>query len=164
MNLHNIRTLYEYHYWATARLLDTVARAPEDAFLNASLGMANLRDTLVHTMSAEWNWRSRWQGVSPTQMLDPAGFPTLAALRERWQTEERQMRAFLSELTDERLQQRIAYNTTDGTPYSNLLWIMMLQVANHGTQHRSELALLLTELGHSPGNLDFIVYVREKGL
>jgi uncharacterized damage-inducible protein DinB len=164
MNLHNIRTLYEYHYWATARLLDTVARAPEDAFLNASLGMANLRDTLVHTMSAEWNWRSRWQGVSPTQMLDPAGFPTLAALRERWQTEERQMRAFLSELTDERLQQRIAYNTTDGTPHSNLLWIMMLQVANHGTQHRSELALLLTELGHSPGNLDFIVYVREKGL
>ncbi|HEX5691239.1 MAG TPA: DinB family protein [Roseiflexaceae bacterium] len=164
MNVEHIRTLYDYHYWANARLLDTVARAPEDAFLNASLGMAQMRDTLVHAMSAEWNWRSRWQGVSHRQMLAPDDFPTLLALRERWQEEEGRMRAFLAELTDERLQQRIAYNTTDGTPHSNVLWIMMLQVLNHGTQHRSELALLLTELGYSPGNLDFIVYVREQRL
>jgi uncharacterized damage-inducible protein DinB len=34
----------------------------------------------------------------------------------------------------------------------------MLHVVNHGTQHRSEVAAILTSLGFSPGNLDLLFY------
>lgn len=40
-----------------------------------------------------------------------------------------------------------------GTRY---LWEVMLHVANHATQHRSEVALMLTTFRHSPGDLDIL--------
>jgi uncharacterized damage-inducible protein DinB len=37
----------------------------------------------------------------------------------------------------------------------------MAHVVNHGTQHRSEAAAMLTEFTHSPGDIDLIMFLRE---
>jgi uncharacterized damage-inducible protein DinB len=36
------------------------------------------------------------------------------------------------------------------------MWQLLAHVMNHGTQHRSEAAALLTEAGRSPGDLDMM--------
>ncbi len=41
-------------------------------------------------------------------------------------------------------------------------WQLLLHQANHQMQHRSEIALWLTQLGCSPGNLDMLFYLREQ--
>ena len=38
------------------------------------------------------------------------------------------------------------------------VWQMLAHVINHGTQHRSEAATILTGIGHSPGEIDMIFY------
>ena len=72
------------------------------------------------------------------------------------------MRAFLAGLTDDDLQRIVHYRTTKGVQGENPLWQLLLHVVNHGTQHRAEAAIMLTQHGCSPGDVDLIVFLRER--
>lgn len=164
MQKSDIILLFDYNYWATQRILAAAEKLSQEQFrepLKQTWG--SLQGKLVHMLSAEWVWRSRFQEQSsPTAHLKADDFPILAALRERWQAEEQAMRGYLNSLSDEQLAQTIAYKTLGGAPNSDILWQLLAHVVNHGTQHRAECAALLTELGHSPGDVDLIVYLRQK--
>ena len=62
------------------------------------------------------------------------------------------MDAWLDTLTDAWLDE-----LGDGVP----MWQMLAHVVNHGTQHRPEAAVILTEAGRSPGDLDMIFFAEE---
>ena len=163
MNTGEIVTLYDYNYWATQRILRAARGLTETEFLaSTALSWGSVRDVLAHTLSAEWIWRTRCQeGRSPAALLDPAEFPTLGALVERWAVEERTMRAYVASLDSATLAQPIAYRSTGGSALSNTLWHILVHVVNHGTQHRAEVAHVLTSYGHSPGDVDMILFARE---
>ena len=162
MNTQDIQLLYRYNRWANKRILDTVARITNEQFLAPdSYPHGGLRGTLTHTLFAEWIWRNRWQGESPTERIKPEEFSTLDSLRARWLEEEKALDAFVQSLTNEKLNSPFQYKNTRGEPLENILWQVMLHLVNHGTQHRGEAAAMLTELGHSPGDIDFIVFLRE---
>ena len=163
MNKQDIQLLYRYNQWSTARILNAASQVTQEQFLApASFPHGGLRGTLVHALFAEWIWRNRWEGTSPEVRLKPDDFPTFESLRERWQTEQEKLMAFIESLTDERLSGSFSYRDTKGVPHEQVLWRAMAHVVNHGTQHKTEAAALLTELGHSPGDIDLIVYLIEK--
>jgi uncharacterized damage-inducible protein DinB len=164
MQVSDMLTLYTYNYWASARILKATANVTAQQFSDTPiLSQGSLRGTLVHILGAEWAWRIRCQeGVSPTALLREQDFATLGTLRERWNQEERAMRAYLSSLDNEDLRREVRYTTTRGVALQNPLWQILMHVVNHGTQHRSEAAVLLTEFDHSPGDLDLIVFLRER--
>jgi uncharacterized damage-inducible protein DinB len=160
MNKQDILTLYGYNQWATARIVNAAVHVTQEQFLApATFPHGGLRGTLVHVMFAEWIWRQRWTGVSPTVRLKPEDYPTVESLFARWAEEERQLRDFVDQLTDERLNSAIHYTNTSGKPFDRILWHMMAHVVNHGTQHRAEAAALLTEFGCSPGDIDMIFFL-----
>jgi len=155
-----IRTLYEYSAWANERILDTAARLTAEQLLaKGGASFESVRDTLAHIMAAQWLWLSRWQGVSPRALPQAAEFPDLAALRARWDHVERDTRAFVAGLDEATLGQVIEYTNTAGEPNAYPLWQMMAHQVNHTTQHRSEVAVMLTQFGHSPGWLDLLYFL-----
>ena len=160
----DILTLYDYNYWANARVLGAAAQVSPAQFLApAGLSHGSLRGTLVHILSAEWVWRMRCQaGASPAALLAEEEFTTLAALGLRWNEEEQAMRGFLASLDDKALRRSIRYTNTRGITFETILWQILFHVVNHGAQFRAEAAVRLTQLGHSPGDLDFIAFVRER--
>ncbi len=164
MNKDDILTLYDYNYWANARVLNAAARVtPEQFMAPANLSHGSLRGALVHTLAAEVVWRLRCQeGVSLAALPSDGEFPTLDAIRARWQAEEHAMRAYLTALTDEAFGRAVKYKTTKGAPHENVLWHLLAHVVNHGTQFRSEAGVALTGYGQSPGDLDMLAFFREK--
>lgn len=162
MSVEMIRTLYNYNAWANRRVLDTAARlSPEQ--LQATMGASfdSIHATLVHVMGAQWIWLSRWLGTSPTILLNPADYPDLAAVRQRWDEIERDTQAFVQALDEAGLARVVNYRNTRGSPFAYPLWQLMLHQVNHATQHRSEVAMVMTEFGHSPDGLDLTRYLSQ---
>ncbi len=163
MQLDLIRTMYDYTYWAHARVLVAAARLNDHDFAATPLGgLGSVHSILTHTLGAERVWLRRWRRDAPIGMLQPAEVPTFAALQALWHESEPEMRAFLAGLHEDDLSEVIPYHNLSGVAMANPLGPMMLHVANHGTQHRSEVAALLTAFGQSPGDLDLIMFVRER--
>ncbi|MBI5304926.1 MAG: DinB family protein [Chloroflexi bacterium] len=163
MDVAYFQFLYDYNYWANGRLLRAAEGISDAQFIAPTAhSHGSLRGTLAHTMMAEWIWLSRWQGVSPTALIREEEFPTLAALIARWRDEETKLRAFLSGLTDADLTRVIHYTNTRGQAFARPLWEMLAHVVNHGTQHRAEASAMLTALGRSPGDWDFIYFADER--
>ncbi len=167
--IETLRAMYDYNRWATERLLDTAAGLTAEQWLApGTAGRGSVRDTLVHLISAQRSWLGWWNGsVGPEGRsrlrLDPQAFPDLAAVRAIWETVDRDTRSFLAGLTDADLNREYRSAMPNGKTFRLPLWQMMEHVANHGTQHRSEVAAMLTAFGRSPGDLDMLVFFRPFG-
>ena len=162
MNNQDIALLYKYNRWANAKILNAASHVTSEQFLApATFPHGGLRGTLVHTLFAEWIWRHRWEGTSPVVRIKPEDFPTFESLRARWTDEEKLLMSFVEKVTDERLNSHFFYTTTKGEPHERILWHVMAHLVNHGTQHRSEAAALLTDFGHSPGDIDLVYFLSE---
>jgi uncharacterized damage-inducible protein DinB len=173
MKIEEIKLIYEYDYWADWRILAACEKVnPEQYFANT--GYRSLHTTLVHKLDSDWGWRlafqkyfvplADWKQGSPAKQwegeeLTEADLPTLDALKERWRGEEKAMRGYLDSLSDEDLNGIVRYGIPGGIVRERVLWHCLIHVANHGTQHRSEAAEMLTRYGQSPGEVDFTAFL-----
>ncbi len=143
--------LFDYDRWATDQVLDACLELTDDAWSAESvIGERGIGGILVHALGVRERWRSGFEGRRPTLALREND-PLLAIdeLRAAWEVEWAAMRAFVAGIDEDRLD-----STYAGAP----LWQAMVQLVNHGTQHRSEAAVILTAAGASPGDLDIVRY------
>jgi uncharacterized damage-inducible protein DinB len=165
MELKDLRTLVNSHYWARDRVLAAAALLPPEQFTR-DLGNSfkSIRDTLGHLLGAELNWYLRWQGESPTSLLSPDQFPDVESLRTRWLELELKMRAYIDSVGEDGVSGIISYKLLNGTPMASPLWQMAQHVVNHGSYHRGQVTTMLRQLGAKPPKgLDMIAYYRETG-
>lgn len=161
MQKSDILMLFDYNYWANRRILDAAAQLSDEQFsAPTEVTVRNLRDTLVHQLDVEWSWRLRLQGEPPEiwqqQEIEAVDFPTVTSLVERWQTDEQEMRDYLMSLSDVDLE-------TEAAPGRYRLWYYLMHILQHSAQSRADAATLLTQLGHSPGHLDFLDFADTVG-
>jgi uncharacterized damage-inducible protein DinB len=161
MQIEQVRELYEYNRWANERLWLAMTTLDEEQLKgDMHNGLGSILITLLHMVNGTRIWRLYWLGSSPTGSLLLDDFPTLQAIRARWQVENDELTRFLAHLQDTDLLRELHY-VRSSQPEKTLrmpLWRSLVHVINHHTQHRSEIALHLTALNHSPGELGMNVF------
>jgi uncharacterized damage-inducible protein DinB len=154
MQIDDIRFLFAYDRWATRRILAAAARLPErDWPAGQPIGQRHLGEILVHALGAHQRWHHGLAQQPGEYRPEREPLPTVAALAATWEVEWAALDAWLPTLDDAWLAR-----TDEGTPF----WQMLAHVVNHGTQHRSEAASLLTAADQSPGDLDMIFFSEER--
>lgn len=164
MTRDDLLTLLDYHHWANTRLLQKAARLMPDQLMAPSrLSHGNALQTLIHAYDAQWAWRVACEtGQMPLERLTVAHYPDLPSLRRAWTAEDAALVAYVRSLDDARLDQPLVYSWPRARPRSHTLWHILVQLVHHGIHHRSEVGAYLTTLGHSPGDLDFIIYTARR--
>ena len=163
MDTGTIRLMWDYTKWADARAFDAVAKLAPEAYLkDMGSSMKSVRDTMVHVVSAQWIWLSRWKGTSPRAMWTAGDTPTVAALRERWAALHGEIEAFVSAQTAASLTADLTYQNLKGDTLKFPLGALFLHVVNHSTYHRGQVTTLLRQLGAQPVATDLAVFLASR--
>jgi uncharacterized damage-inducible protein DinB len=164
MNLSDLNTMLDYHYWARDRMLDALDTLTQEQY-NKDLGSSfkSIRDTVVHTYAAEWAWCSRWHGTSPTALLSSDPYPDVASIRKAWVENEGRIRAFADGLGESGIANVIEYKLLSGTSGASPFWQMLQHVVNHASYHRGQVTTMLRQLGAAPAkSMDMIAFYRTR--
>ncbi len=155
-----ITKLFEYTYWANGRILACAAQVSEEQLRAGMENGRSLHQLLFHILRTEWAWLRVCQtGVQPDNPIQPDQFPTLAALQQQWQDEQQRMFTYLNNLSETALNSPTTIQDWRGNQYQLVLGQLLTHVALHGMQHRSEAAMLLSQYGQSPGDIDFFFFI-----
>ncbi len=164
MELEDLRTLVDYHYWARDRVLDAAeALTPEQFTRDLGSSFRSVRDTLAHLYAAEFAWCARWNGESPTALTRPEDFPDAAALRRRWRELEAAVRGVVERMGLQGIGTVIDYRMLNGEPRRSVFWHMVQHVVNHASYHRGQVTTMIRQLGAAPPqSMDLITFYRTR--
>jgi len=173
MTKDDIQLLFEYDRWANRRTLQAAAALSAEQFTR-DLGGAfrSVRDTLVHIIAGEWGWLEYWRAYLRGQPIDatflpnldqrlatlfaPAAFPDVASVERKWKEVKNEQVEFINRVTDESLEQMVPFRDA----HARLVYLMQ-HLANHGTYHRGQVALMMRQLGAEPLSTNYHEFLLE---
>lgn len=155
--LEQMRSLAGYQRWADERILAQAQGLTEEQLASAPLaGARSVIDTIAHMLGARLWHLSRWQSGEFTW----PDASSLERLRTHYDAAHRELVGYLGALAERDLARPI--EPFDGFGVALPLASLFEQIALHDVQHRAELAAMLSALGRSPGDLDYLFFLREQ--
>jgi uncharacterized damage-inducible protein DinB len=154
MNVDAFRHFFNYHFNENRTIWGYISQLSDEQFTqDVNYSHGSVRNQVVHLMNVDAAWFSGLRGVEIQDELDPAVVDR-NKIRTHWDDVEQTMREYLSGLRDETLSEK----PLEGEDKDLIVWQVLLQVANHGTDHRAQVLRLLKDLGIKTVSQDYIFY------
>ncbi len=134
---------FRYNLWANLQLLDACTRLSDaELDVTAKGTFGTVRQILMHLLTAEESYARHhtFTGPAPTPRLaDVTAFPGFDELRRRAQHSGEELIA-VAEQGD---LSRVLH--LDGGTYDATVMVVLIQAINHGIDHRSQIATVLSQ-------------------
>ena len=148
----HVRVLIAYNRWANERLIEKCELMDSDDYL----GRVHL--LMAHILGAQQTWLDRFEGV-----VEKRETPTdLAELMEGFESSHSALDWWAGGFQDRDWERMLAYRSSDGEAHYRPLGELVAHLVNHGTYHRGEIAAIVTQAGHSPGDLDYLYRIPDQ--
>lgn len=143
---------FRHNRWANLRLLDACTRLSAEQLDASTPGTyGSVRATLVHLCAGEESYVARLAEHWPEQPLrERDGFPGMAELRQRAQQSGDSLIAIAAQVQPTQLVRVVWQGETHLLPAT----LILIQAINHATEHRSQIATILSQHGVEPPESD----------
>lgn len=158
MNADYFRRLYEYHITTNRKIWDeSISTLTDEQFITSiDYSLGSIRNQVVHLMSVDERWFAGLRKVELPHFKNPVDYPKREKIRNTWDIIEAEMQTYFKQLSSEELME----------PFPDLLhmqkWEILLHVANHGTDHRSQILAGLYQLGAPTFPQDYFFFVQAR--
>jgi uncharacterized damage-inducible protein DinB len=148
--------LFRHNAWANQRLFEACVGL-SDAQLDATVGgtFGSIRDTLMHIVGAQERYVAALAETGPVSVIRERDLSSgLAELRDAARASSEALIALAAQA------QSGATVTTmyRGEGYTLPVWLLLVQAINHATEHRAQVAAILTQQGIEPPGMDGWTY------
>jgi uncharacterized damage-inducible protein DinB len=153
---------FRHNAMMNQRLMEACRQlSPEQLDATATGTYGSVGATLVHIANSQEGYAARLLAAQRPERLPEDPFPGFEALAERFVSGN----ARLEEAAKRAGEDRKVQVTGDDPP--GTWWmpvsLFLLQAINHGTEHRSQVATILTQLGMEPPEMDGWRYFFDSG-
>lgn len=148
-----LREFFQHNTMMNDRLLEACRKlSSEELGATATGTYGTVGATLVHIANAQEGYAARFLGTERPERLPEDPFPGFDAVADRFASgnaklEEAAVRA------GEEHEVQVTGDDPPGT-WTMPAALLLLQAVNHGTEHRSQVATILTNLGIQPPEMD----------
>jgi len=155
-----LRDAFEHHIWATERLIDSFAAlTPEQLATPAHPTFGTVLETLRHLVAADL-WYLTFFPVEQRTPLDEKAETSLDELRRVITKNGELWTEVLARVVDG---DEDVVEHGDGWDFHAPVGFRLAQVVHHGTDHRSQIWIALTNIGVTPPDMDLWAYGEATG-
>jgi uncharacterized damage-inducible protein DinB len=144
---------FKHNTMMNRRLLEACrALTPEQLEATATGTYGSIGATLVHIANAQVSYSSRFLGIERSAPVAEDPFPGFGAVTERFDLGDARLEEAASKAGEDH-QVQVTGDDPPGT-WRMPAGLLFVQAVNHGTEHRSQIATILTSLGIEPPEMD----------
>ena len=165
MKPNEIRTFFDYNFWAFERVWDCISQISDEQFVEEiDYSTGSIRNIVVHLMGGNRTWMSVLRGIEFPPRLAFEDFDMPSKTKAKWDELKIEFLDHLNSIEQEQLDGTMEWELlSQGLKSTNSRWEILLHLANHATDHRAQILAILHHHFHvKTVEQDMIIYLAER--
>ena len=165
MKPNEIKSIFDYNFWAFDRVWGCISQISDAQFVEEiDYSTGSIRNIITHIMSGNRVWMKVLRSIEFPPRLTLEDFDTQSKTRAKWDELQIEFLDDLGCIDQEQLNGTVDWELlSHGLKSTSLRWEILLHLANHATDHRSQILALLHRHFHIKTiEQDMIIYLAER--